>query len=116
MTLKPFGDVTSASINKIKVQQKAFKVDKTYVKPVCGFCFLNKSKLRLEADRFCIVHRAFYWNPFFIFAFEIWRMPESFISLGKTSLIFGAKNDIDSVPRLVDLTLFLSKKLFLRRS
>ena len=79
MTLIPFGDVTNAGINNIKVQQKAFKVDKTYVKLICGFYVLNKSNLRLEADRFCIVYRAFYWNPLFIFAFKIWRVPESFI-------------------------------------
>ena len=46
VTLIPFGDVTNAGINNIKVQQKAFNVDKTYVKPICGFYFLNKSNLR----------------------------------------------------------------------
>ena len=40
----------------------------------------------------------------------------SFILLGKIFHIFGAKDDIDLVPYLTDLTLLLSKKLFPRSS
>ena len=50
---------------------------------------------------------------FFIFPLTIWRVSKSFISLGKISHIFGAKDDVDSMPYLTDLTL-LSKKLFPR--
>ena len=43
---------------------------------------------------------------FFVFALKIWRVSESFISLGKIFHIIGAKEDIDSVPYLTDLQLF----------
>ena len=43
---------------------------------------------------------------FFVFALNVWRVSESFISLGKIFHIIGAKEDIDSVPYLTDLQLF----------
>ena len=49
----------------------------------------------------------------FFSALKSWRVSESFISLGKISHIFGARNDLDSALYLNDLT-FVSLEIHLR--
>ena len=56
----------------------------------------------------CIVYRGILLEPtFFNFALEMWRVSESFISLGKICNIFRAKNNVDLVPYLTDLVPYL---------
>ena len=75
----------------------------------CGFYYLYKSHFRQKDFAYSLQGHSS-GTHLFIFALKIWRVSESFISLGKISHIFGAKDGIDLVPYFTDLTLLFSKK------
>ena len=75
---------------------------------------LNKSQWAV--DTFYRHHRGnLLEQSFFIFGLQIWRVSESFISLGKNPNTFEVINDINPVPHLTNVTLRLSRYSFWRR-